>query len=199
MQAAIEAFRACMNRVHHLGGLHGAMHTLTTPAVDVSDLLRAQIVLGVSALDYYVHEITILGMVEIFEGKRTITPAFAKFRVSMGAVIAGNTGGGSNWFESDVRDRHSFLAFQQPDNIADAIRLFSEVKLWKEVGIKMTMPENDIKARLKLIIGRRNKIAHEADIDPSYPGQRWPITKHDVDTSLSFITYLCESIHCVVA
>lgn len=199
MQKAIEAFRACMGRVHHLGGLRDAMHTLTTPAVDVSDLLRAQIVLGVSALDYYVHEITILGMVEIFEGKRTITPAFAKFRVSMGAVIAGNAGGGSNWFESDVRDRHSFLAFQQPDNIADAIRLFSEIKLWKEVGIKMTMPEDDIKARLKLIIGRRNKIAHEADIDPSYPGQRWPITKHDVDTSLSFITYLCESIHCVVA
>jgi hypothetical protein len=31
------------------------------------------------------------------------------------------------------------------------------------------------KNRLALIVDRRNKIAHEADMDPTSPGSRWPI------------------------
>ncbi|MDD1628107.1 MAG: hypothetical protein LUQ26_11650, partial [Methylococcaceae bacterium] len=113
-------------------------------------------------------------------------------------VIASTTNIGSRWFESDVRERHSFLSFQQPDKIADAIRHFSDVKLWMEVGKIMANPEADVKTRLKLIVDRRNKIAHEADLDPSYPGVYWPITKHDVDGSLQFISMLGESIHTVI-
>ena len=113
-------------------------------------------------------------------------------------MVGSGVSGGSGWFESDVRERHSFLSFQQPEKIADAIRLFSDVRLWQEVGRRMSMPEADVKARLKLIVDRRNKIAHEADIDPSYPGVLWPITKHDVDGSLQYISKMCECIHSVV-
>lgn len=198
MIRAIEALRANMSRVRHLGGLHDALLSLTTRAVDASDLLRAQIVLGVSALDYYVHEITVLGMVAVFERKRPPTPAFLKYRVPMDTMFTGGTSGSSSWFESDVRERHSYLSFQQPDKIADAIRLFSEVKLWQEVSAQLATPEQDLKTRLKLIVDRRNKIAHEADIDPSYPDARWPITQRDVDLSLNFLSQTCESIHAVV-
>lgn len=199
MKRAIEALRTSMSRVRHLGGLHDALLSLTTRAVDTSDLLRAQIVLGVSALDYYVHEITVIGMVAVFEGKRPPTPAFLKYRVSMDSIFTGGTSGRSRWFESDVRERHSYLSFQQPDKIADAIRFFSEVKLWQEVSTQLAISEQDVKTRLKLIVDRRNKIAHEADIDPSYPDARWPITQRDVDLSLTFLSQTCESIHAVVA
>ncbi|MDP1772270.1 MAG: HEPN domain-containing protein [Methylobacter sp.] len=198
MLTAIEAFRTSILRVVQLGGLHDAILSLTTKALDPSDILRAQIVLGVSALDYYIHEITVLGMVEVFNGRRPATAAFRKYRISMDSVIASTTNTGNGWFESDVRERHSFSTFQQPDKIADAIRHFSEVKLWMEVGKIMVIPEIDIKTRLKLIVDRRNKIAHEADLDPSYPGVYWPITKHDVDGSLQFISLLGETIHAVV-
>lgn len=198
MLTAIEAFQTSIARVVQLGGLHDAILSLTTKALDPSDILRAQVVLGVSALDYYIHEITVLGMVEVFNGRRPATAAFRKYRISMDSVVASTTNTGNGWFESDVRERHSFSTFQQPDKIADAIRHFSEVKLWMEVGKKMATPENDVKTRLKLIVDRRNKIAHEADLDPSYPGVYWPITKHDVDGSLQFISRLAESIHAVV-
>lgn len=198
MLTAIEAFRASILRVVQLGGLHDAILSLTTKALDPSDILRAQVVLGVSALDYYIHEITVLGMVEVFNGRRPATAAFRKYRISMDSVIASTTNTGTGWFESDVRERHSFSTFQQPDKIADAIRHFSEVKLWMEVGKIMATPEADVKTRLKLIVDRRNKIAHEADLDPSYPGVYWPIIKHDVDGSLQFISRLGESIHAVV-
>ena len=72
-----------------------------------------------------------------------------------------------------------FSSFQQPDKIADAIRLFSDVKLWQQVALELAIPEQDVKARLKLIVDRRNKIAHEADVDPSFPNMRWPITESD--------------------
>ncbi len=185
-----------MDRARHLGGLHDALSSLTTSAVDSSDLLRAQLVLGVSALDYYVHEITVLGMVAVFEGRRPPTPAFLKYRVAMDSVLSGATG--YAWFEADIRERHSYLSFQQPDKIADAIRLFSDVKLWQQVALQLSIPEQDVKARLKLIVDRRNKIAHEADVDPSYPNMRWPITKSDADQSLTYIVQICESIYIAV-
>lgn len=198
MLTAIEAFRTSIVRVVQLGGLHDAILSLTTKALDPSDILRSQIVLGVSALDYYIHEITVLGMVEVFNGHRPATAAFRKYRISMDSVIASTISRGNRWFESDVRERNSFLSFQQPDKIADAIRHFSDVKLWMEVGKIMAIQEADVKTRLKLIVDRRNKIAHEADLDPSYPGVYWPITKHDVDVSLQFISLLGECIHAVV-
>lgn len=199
MQQAIEAFRQSMSRVEHLGGLHQALSELTTAAVDASDLLRAQVVLAASALDYYIHEVTVLGMIAVFEGKRHPTPAFQKYRVSVSAISIGMVAGGSYWFETEIRERHSYLSFQQPEKVADAIRLFSDVKLWQEVAIKMVSTEHAVKEQLKLIIDRRNKIAHEADLDPSYPNTRWPITVQDVSCTLKFLRDLGESIHIILA
>ena len=82
MQKALNAFKASIARVEHLAGLYKAIASLTTPAVDSSDLLRAQIVLAVSALDFYVHETTLAGMIEVYTGKRSPTPAFEKYRIS---------------------------------------------------------------------------------------------------------------------
>ncbi|MFM8330913.1 MAG: HEPN domain-containing protein [Candidatus Methylumidiphilus sp.] len=137
-------------------------------------------------------------MVEIFSGTRPATDAFLKFRVSMEFVKnSGLVQNSKSLFESEVRDRHSFLSFQHPDKIADAIRLFSTVQLWQEVAVKLSMPPADIKTTLRLIVDRRNKIAHEADSDPSYPGARWPITEHDVEKAIAFIESLCEAMHSI--
>ena len=199
MNKAIEDFRGNMLRVRSLGGMYKAFHRLTTRAIDASDMLRAQVVLGVRALDHYMHEVTILGMLEVFDGKRTPTQAFSRFHVSMDSVLGGAEGGGSNaWFETEVRERHSFLSFQKPDRVADAVRLFSDVKLWQEVSKKLSMSEKDVKQQCQLIVDRRNKIAHEADMDPSFPGCRWPITEQDVENTLVFIEEVCEAIQSLV-
>jgi hypothetical protein len=199
MQAALDLFHESLSRVEHLGGLYNALSSLTTPVLDASDLLRAQIVLGVSALDYYVHELTVLGMVEIFEGKRPPTDAYTKYRVSIGTLSAANPVAQSSWLEGEVRERHSFLSFQQPDKVADAVRLFSAAKLWEGVSAQLHSNIKTTTDRLKLIVDRRNKIAHEADLDPSYPGARWPIHESDVTSSLHFIRSICDGIHKVVA
>lgn len=199
MQRALDAFRDSIARVEHLGGLHKAIEGLTTPIVDTSDLLRAQVVLALSAFDYYIHELTVVGMIEVFEGKRPPTDAFARYRVAIGAVSAGLPTGKSEWFAAEVRDRHAFLAFQQPDKVADAIRLFSEERLWQSVAAVLGEAESNVKDRLRLIVDRRNKIAHEADLDPSYPGIRWPISTTDVTAITEFLRRIAEAIYSTVA
>lgn len=201
MQLAQDSYRDAISRARLLGSLHSALALRVTTALDVSDLLRAQIVLGVSALDYYIHEITVRGMLQIYDGSRAPTPAFSRYKVSMDVALS-NTSRAINRtrFESEIRERHSLLSFQQPEKIADAIRLITPVELWKRVAQHLALPEKQIKDDLSLIVTRRNKIAHEADIDPSYPGakMRWPITPTDVASSLAFIDKLCETIHIVV-
>lgn len=198
MNKAISIFRENIERVRHLGGINAALRSLTTGVVDTSDILRAQIVLALSALDHYIHEITVAGMIEILSGTRPSTDAFLKFRVSMDVVISSGATNRIIVLEAEIRERHSYLSFQHPDKIADAIRLFSDVQLWRDVSAIMSMPAPDIKNTLRLIVDRRNKIAHEADIDPSYPGSRWPISDRDVNGAINFIESLCEAINTVV-
>ena len=70
MPDSIQQFRENIERVRVLGGLYGVLDQMTTPAVDATDLLRAQFVMAVSALDHYVNEITLVGMLEVYEGQR---------------------------------------------------------------------------------------------------------------------------------
>jgi hypothetical protein len=105
--------------------------------------------------------------------------------------------GAAVFLETEIRTRHSFLSFQQPDNIADAIRLFSKIELWNGVGAYLGEDPKNLKAELKLLVARRNIIAHEADLDPSFPGQRWPINRNDTETALAFVQKIGEAIYMV--
>jgi len=60
MKKAICDFEASMARVRALHALQGSFAKRLTVAVDLSDILRAEVVLAVSALDYFVHELILL-------------------------------------------------------------------------------------------------------------------------------------------
>ena len=99
MQAAFDQF--CENLAHarNLVGLPLSLSNLTTTAVDLSDILRASLVLAVSALDHFVHEFVRLGMLEVHRGNRPTTDAYLSFRVTMAAAreAIAATGGTSGW------------------------------------------------------------------------------------------------------
>ena len=126
----IEQFRENIIRVQDLGGLQSVLDSTTTSVLDLTDLLRAQIVMIVSALDLYIHEITRIGMLEVYSGVRPQTDAFLKFQVSLDSAIQGisNTSR-DDWLDTEIRERHSHQSFQEPDKIADAVRRFSSCEL----------------------------------------------------------------------
>lgn len=250
MQSAIDQFRINISRVRDLIAIHNSVKSQTTVALDVSDMLRAAIVLTVSALDYYIHEVVRMGMIEIHRGQRpeprpssnTADSAFSRFQVSLGSArqdrliaidisnwiendiqqtygpdaedilqlnihrltttisnMIENRLNNTAWLEDEIRARHAYQSFQYPDKIADAIRLISDQKIWDEVGRQLGKPARDIKQQLTEIVDRRNKIAHEADIDPTYNlGQRWPINEILVSDAVDFIAELVETIHKVI-
>lgn len=102
----------------------------------------------------------------------------------------------ASWLEDEVRDRLGYQSFQQPEKIADAIRLISDQKLWDEVAVILGKSAKEVKQQLSVIVDRRNKIAHEADIDPTFGiGNRWNIDENQVNDAVNFIQQVVESIH----
>ncbi len=199
MQMALDHFRANIDRVRHLSAIFQNLQNSTTGIIDLSDILRAEIVLAVSALDYFIHEIVRFGILEIYNGVRPVTKTYQKIRVPLAQAQAGMVKAlSAQWLEDFIREDHGWKSFQHPDNIADAIRLISDVNLWKEVGQKMGHNASYIKTELKAIVERRNKIAHEADMDYTLIGRRWPITENDVTHVVDFISELGETIYTVV-
>lgn len=185
-------------RVRELGTLASAVEAITK-GIDVSDMWRAQIVLAVSALDYFVHELSRIGMIEISKGSRPQTNAYLKFQMPLSSVESALNGlPHETWVGETVREKHSWLSFQDPDKIADAVRLISAVTLWEAVGTELGLSSQDVKIRLKLVVERRNKIAHEADMDPANPGFRWPVNATMATDTIDFIEKVGIAIYKVI-
>jgi len=197
MQVAIEQFRNSINRIRNLIAVYSFVNAQTTSALDLSDMLRAALVLLVSALDYYIHEVVRVGMLEIYRSNRPQVPEFSRFQISLGSLQTGLIGNPSDdsWLESEIRISHGYKSFQKSDKIADAIRLISDKKIWQEVAARLGTNPRDIKQRVDLIVDRRNKIAHEADVNPTYPGDLWPIDELTVKEAVDFIEQVVETIH----
>lgn len=197
MQSAIEQFRSSINRVRNLIAIYNFVKSNATGVLDTSDMLRAALVLTVSALDFYVHEVTRIGMLEIHRGQRLEATAFCRFQISLGSAreALNASGGNDYWLEGEIRRSHGYKSFQQAEKIADAIRLISDKSLWKEISDSIGVDTKTVKQKIDLIVDRRNKIAHEADINPTFPGDRWPIDEADVNEAVDFIEQVVEGIH----
>ncbi len=200
MTSPLDQFLENIARARALCDVAQSLEGMTTRVVDLSDLYRAALVLGVSALDHFVHEFVRVGMLDVHRGVRPSTDAHLNFKVPLSAAReAVTTHPLDSWLDEAVRDAHSWLSFQQPDKIADAIRLVSSVKLWEEVGSRLASPAKQVKLQLTAIVDRRNKIAHEADLDPTDPGQRWPIDEMLVRDALSYVERVTVAIDAVAA
>jgi len=193
MSNAINQFKASIQGIKDLTSTIDYIDKSTTGVLDTSDLYRSQIVLIISSLDYFIHEFVLEEMLEIYNGNRITTPTFNRFPVPIATTLVMRPP--DNIVSSHIRQKHSWLTFQYPDKIADAIRLISEKKLWEEVSPSFSLSAKDLKAKLKLIVERRNKIAHESDMDPSFPGNKWPISQTDVYEITEFIEKLGIEIY----
>jgi hypothetical protein len=205
MNAALDQFHLNIARVRNLGALRKNLDAQTTKALDTSDISRAELVMAVSALDHYIHEIVRIGMLEIYNKKRAETPSFLKFPVLLESALQGIDIEDENWLDNAIRAHHGWRSFQRADKIAEAIRLISDVKLWSEVADHIGKNSSDVTKRLNLIIDRRNKIAHEADmkpasrISPPSPYNRWDIDDNSVEDAIDFIVLIAEAIYKIMS
>ena len=94
--------------------------------------------------------------------------------------------------------RNGYRSFQTPDNIVSAVGLVADVRLWDEVSELMGVPAAELRNRLSVIVDRRNKISHEADISSSPYEELWPIDREMVVSTVDFIEAIVESMYQVL-
>jgi len=183
-----------------LGVIFEAFHEKVTEAISLDEVLRAEFVLAVSALDCYVHDVVRIGMTRALALSSGEPNAYLNFGVSIQfakrLLRASSARDRVSLLDQEVRRLHGFRTFQNAESISQALSLLGIRGIWDNVGLSLGMPSRDVKTTLDLIVDRRNKIAHEGDIDPSLGiGSKYPIDLPTVRQSVSFLESLVKSIH----
>lgn len=189
--------------------MHAYLANQLTLALTPDELLRAEWVARVSALDLYVHELVAQGMKETFEGHRKRSTAFLRFQLSNEVLLRIQATtlpeAASSAYDLEIRSRLGLMTYQEPEKIAEGIRLISDVSLWTSIatsqGSTPATMDNDAKVAkrgLSLIVERRNKIAHEGDLQPNVPRTPWPISQADLQYVAGFIRRIVDAIDQIV-
>lgn len=202
-------FEAVWTRCDHLSLIHAFVARNVAGAIQPDELLRAEWAARVSALDLYVHELVAQRLVGIFEGRLPSCAGYATFQIPVETMdrirLAATSTDASAAFDLTIREQLERRTFQLPDDIADGVRLCSPVELWNAIAVLQgATPQSKVadakllKSQLKRIVGRRNKIVHEGDLQPGIPRVPWPITQADVAFISQFLRTLVGCIDAVV-
>jgi hypothetical protein len=133
------------------------------------DIMRSQIVFLVGALDFYMHEITKLGLSKIFDGEWEQTKKYMHISVPMSVLNdALKAGEESDWFVEFINEQFSTVTIVSYENVKDQMNLLglNMQLLADDVFYDMTSREKTIdklKNRLNGLFRRRNIIAHQSD------------------------------------
>ncbi len=197
MKTALEQLNQEIQRVRNLIAIYDYLMADPQNSHDASDILRSCIVLGISALDAFVHDVVRIGMMQILRDDgngRPQTQAYKGFKFTLQQIHFDSD---YSWLERRVYEEHSEKSFQNPKAIAEAIKHISEKDLWKEVSKELSdISADQIKQRLKLIVTRRNQIAHEADMDKELsPPSKRSIDSKDVKEYVDFIENLANAMY----
>ncbi len=195
---AKQHFEQNIIRVKSLGAIYQSINSQTIQILDLSDILRAQYVMLVSALDHFIHEVVRIGMIEIYNNKRKATKNFKVFVFNLDKEILFKKAimeeKNDNWLDYQIRYKNGFKSFQEADKIKEAMFLIIETDIWEDIDKNII----NSKQYLNLIVKRRNQIAHEADIEPINQELR-DIHLDDIKNSIEFIEDLVKIIYKVVS
>jgi hypothetical protein len=198
-------FDLVWNRCAELSIIQSYIANNVTGILSADELLRAEWATRISALDLYVHELVAQEMLATFEGRRPASEAYQRFRISNETLdrirVAATASDASSAFDLEVRTQLSILTFQDPEKIADAVRLISDIELWNEIALALgatqatkTTEAKALKKDLSLMVQRRNKIVHEGDLQPLPPRVPWPISQSDVGAVKSHVETIVLAI-----
>ena len=196
MQRAIEKFRLNIESVKDLDTVYTLL--INNYPEQASDILRAKIVLSVSALDCFIHDLVKQGMIETYQGVRISSKQFESYQIPFNFLKlienADNSEEKLAHLEKAIQKINSKDSYQSPKGVDYALGLINISKIWVSVANLMNGKADDIKDYLSEIIDRRNKIAHEADYD-ALTGSKTPIEQQNINDVIQFIENLCESIY----
>lgn len=186
-----------LQSVRKMHWLHEQLCNLVQ-AMDLSDILRAEYVLLVSAFDCYVHDVVLHGLSKMFTGDKDTCRGFENFCLPMSAVKqlldTDDESVRESIYNKSAKDILSKDSYQSPKSVEFALNLIDFKNVWSKVGKKIGMQSEELKKQLGLIIFRRNKIAHEADIQDLVSKDKTPIERSDVNDMFVFFDQIVKAI-----
>ncbi len=203
MTRAYNQFKINIDSINNLTVVYDAFVLKVAP-LDISDILRSQIVLAVSALDCYVHDLCEESMIYIFLNKDFSTNnGFKNFAISLDTLHQiVNTPLQSDkifFLSKEIKKNNSYKSFQEPEKISGALSQIGLKSIWTKIGTLLSRQSTDLQNQLSLIIQRRNQIAHESDINPMLGiGEKYSIDSEMVKSTIDFIKVIVDSIEGIV-
>lgn len=197
MQQSYQRFIILVKDTENVEVLYNYFDKSMAVSVDISDLLRWQWIQCVSAFDKSMHDLVRVGMLEIFVGNRIPTPKYNTFQIDIQTYgdMTNNLIDAGLIFERKIILKHSFLAFQDPNKVADALSfIWNENDKWGKISNLLGMAKNDCTTYLKNIVIRRNQIVHEGDYTDILM-KRQDIYPQDVIEIREYILKLGEAIY----
>ena len=201
MNTPIDNFNLHILELKKLDDIFKYNARLLTAGIDISGLLRAEIVFAVSALDQFIHAVLIYKAMDILKNGKPQSASFYNLTIGLNSVslFLNNTNAIDAFpiIEKEIRTNLGWKSFQQPDKIAEALKIVCDKKIWDEVSGIMGISTQVLKEQLKLIVKRRESIAHEADFDLVNQCQ-YPIDRASTKDSVNFVISLVYAIDSIV-
>jgi hypothetical protein len=206
MNSPLELFNKNIESIRKLSEIYNLIvSNNVVKKIDAEEILRAEIVLVVSAFDTFMHDLVREKIVNSFFEDSYEEIDFTKVDVTgecLKKIFEAKTSNEKKIIlTEEIRRLHSLNSYQSPKSVEYAIGILNIKKIWSKLAEKFqSIPKysvyngENIKRELSLIIDRRNKIAHESDYNPiNY--EKYAIERSDVDTVLDFTITLVNSIN----
>ena len=169
---------------------------------DVSEIYRAEIVLLVTALDAYIHEVTAdLGTERLMNNKLWkknltcrcgIPPLLAK-RIKKEP----NKHKRMKMFRMALLKRIQVHTYTRSEAISNAFKKCNISNIWNEVSYYSQDDTITITKNLDAIVKERNLIVHQAHVNPA-TGQKYLMTEQHVEEVRAFISGIVGKIDFII-
>jgi hypothetical protein len=168
----IAIFRLNVARSRALIGTHGQLHNKAgKPKTVVSDVMRAAVVMVVSAFDAFLHGL----LSEYVERAAKLKPPpgalmdlVKEWHLDAKEILPYllNKKGPSDFRQLAVA-HFADRTLQDPSKVGQVGAVLGVEDLWDEIAAGLNRPVTDLRKEFAAVVKRRHQIAHEADLDPS--------------------------------
>lgn len=168
-------FQQNIRRSRALIATHVRLHNKRgKPAMVVSDIMRASVVLTISAIDAYLHGVALHYAARAAQQK-PVPPALLEmirdWRLEASEILDLTlSADGAKKFAERVDDHFADRTLQDPSKVDQVFRILGITDIWQQVAHGMGRAKDDLCRDFAAIVRRRHEIAHEADIDPKGKG-----------------------------
>ena len=185
LASAYNLFTYGCTRAYDLKAIHEYLTKSAPAAMNCDDILRSALVLVVSSFDLYVHDVFRLEVLQ----RLSLGKDIAAYRVPFNALHLQSSERDAA-IEECIRKENAHKSFVAPEKVAECLRSLLD-NPWEVVALYFGSEVKSCKAKLKSVVDLRNRIAHEADVNPAYGGvELWPIYGEDVVQSIDFLRKL---------